>query len=60
MIYHLKDSSELPLTGNKGDVAEVDDGQYKRVYHWTNGIWKHELGYVCPVKASDLDHEPNV
>ena len=59
MVYQFGDSAQLPLVGNKGDIAIVDDGVNKRTYHW-NLCWRHERDYVCPVKAKDVYHEPNV
>ena len=60
MIHQLTDSSHLPYVGQQGDVAIVDDGNYKRIYHWVLGTWRHEHEYVCPVKDSDANYEPNV
>jgi hypothetical protein len=60
MIYQLKCSSELPITGSKGDLAIVDDGVFKRNYTWRAGTWRHEKNYVCPVNINDYHHEPNV
>lgn len=60
MFYEFKDSADLPIVGERGDVATVDDGNYKRHYVWRLGAWRHEKDYVCPVKADDSDNEPNV
>lgn len=60
MFYQLTDSSQLPMVGSNGDVATVDDGFYKRNYVWKHGTWRHELDYVCPVKSTDFENEPNV